>query len=582
MTERNPVREELLDWLAQVLPLERAQVESLLAVPPDPKMGDYALPCFVLGGPMYRTPSAVAADLAARFRAGRAVLACEATGPYANFRVDRRAMTEHVLRQVLRAGDDYGRGDAGEGRTVVIDYSSPNIAKHLAVHHLRSAIIGRSLCLIFRAQGWRVVGVNHLGDWGTSFGKLIAAFERYPDLDPRAATVTDLQAAYVRFSREAKGNPALEDAARAAFQRLEQGDPAAAALWRRFKEISLAEFERVYEMLGVRFDHVTPESFYLPMVPDCLARLERAGLTRLSEGALIVPLDAFDLPPVMLRKSDGATLYITRDICAAQYRRNTFGSELILYVVGSEQKLHFAQLRKLLELAGHDWADAIEHVDFGLIKFRDPETGQPVKGSTREGAVVLLEDVLREGVQKARRKILDNVERLEEGTDLDELAAQVGIGAVMFSDLCVKRAKDVVFDWDRMLDFEGDTGPYVQYAHARLCSIQRKAGCAVDPAADCSLLTLPEEWALVRLIEDFPSRVREAAQTREPFAAANYLLELCACFSTYYSAGMREPERRVLCEDGALRRSRMLLVEAVRHVIRNGLALLGIAAPERM
>jgi len=318
------------------------------------------------------------------------------------------------------------------------------------------------------------------------------------------------------------------------------------------------------------------------MIADTLDAMQQAGITQMSEDALIVPLDEFDLPPFMLRKRDETSLYATRDICAALFRWRTYQFERCFYVVGAEQKLHFRQLRKVLELMGCEWADRIEHIDFGLLMFRDALTGRTGKGSTRTGKMVLLEEVLRNGINKAREKIKDNVAKLEDGADVDELAKQIGIGAVAFSDVSVKRNKDIAFDWDRMLDFEGDTGPYVQYAHARLCSILRKAGGEVPDSADLSLLSLPEEWTLVRHLGAFPSAVRRAGQAYEPSAVASYLLELCADFSSYYSAGMREADRRVLCPDERVRAARLTLVDAVRHVIRNGLALLGVAAPERM
>jgi len=582
MPDSNSIRGEIVRWLSDNLPLDRGTVEDLLEVPPSPDMGDYALPCFALASRFRRAPAELAAELAARFPTSPRVPKAAASGPYLNFSVGREIMAAEVLTCVHRLAEGYGRSDAGSGKTVVLDYSSPNIAKHLGVHHLRSAIIGRSLYRIFEALGYRCVGINHLGDWGTSFGKLIAAFERYGDLDAQSATVSDLQDAYVRYSLEAEKKPELEDAARRAFRRLESGEPGAIGMWKRFTDVSMAEFAKIYEMLDIRFDSYAPESFYLGMTDECIERMQKSGVAQMSEEALIVPLEAYDMPPCLLRKSDETTLYATRDICAAEYRWNTYHFDHALYVVGGEQKLYFSQLRKVLELMGHDWADRIEHVDFGLIKLRDVETGRARKGATRKGEVILLEDVLREGMEKAAQKIRDNLDRLEEGADVDQLAAEIGIGAVMFSDLSVRRSKDVIFDWDRMLDFEGDTGPYVQYAHARLCSILRKAGEEVSPDADCALLQLPEEWALVRLVEDFPAKVRAAAQSREPSFIANYLLELCSQLSTYYSAGMREPERRVLCRDGGTRAARLLLVDALRHVIRNGLALLGVGAPERM
>ncbi len=580
--DTSPARNDIVEWAATVTPLDETKIDNLLEVPPDPDMGDYALPCFVLAQEWKKSPVDIAAELAEQFKPTDGLSGASAEGPYLNFHVNRSRMAEQLLGHIHEHGDAYGTRTRDNEPTIVIDYSSPNIAKHLGVHHLRSAIIGRSLYRIFESLGYNCVGINHLGDWGTSFGKLIVACERYDELDPETATVTDLQEAYVRFSREAEENPELEDAARKAFRRLENGDPEARKLWETFKEVSLAEFERIYEMLGIEFDHYTPESFYLDRTSDVLERLQDQNIAVESEDALIVPMDEEDMPPMMLRKRDETTLYATRDICAAEYRWQEYEFAHCLYVVGGEQKLHFDQLREVLSKLGHTWANRIEHINFGLLKFLDEETGKARTGSTRKGDMVLLEDVLTNGIDKARTKLQDNLDRLDTDTDLDELASQVGIGAVVFSDLCVNRERDVIFDWDRMLDFEGDTGPYVQYAHARLCSILRKADSPVDPTADCELLTLPEEWDLIRKLEDYPERVEKAAHKRQPSVVANYLIELCSKFSTYYSAGMHEPDRRVLCPDEATQAARLLLVDGVRHVIRNGLHLLGVDAPERM
>jgi len=567
---------------AECLPLDAAQVAELLETPPSADMGDYALPCFTLAKHLHKAPQQIAQELQEQLKLPEVVQEARATGPYLNFFLNRAVITSSVLTDIHHSGADYGRDDLGAGKTVVIEYSSPNIAKHLSVYHLRSAIIGNSLCKIFGRLGYRTVGINFLGDWGTGFGKLIAAFERYGGQDPEALTISQLQQLYVRFSRESDEKPELQQAARDAFRRLEQGEPEAVRLWEAFKAVSLSEFQRVYDMLGIRFDVFSGESLYNKKIPPRIEQMRQSGAAVESEGALIIPLDDADMPPCMVQKSDGASLYATRDICAAEERWRAYRFDKALYVVGGEQALYFNQLKAALSKLGHDWSDRIQHINFGLMKFADVETGKLTTGSTRRGVTILLDEVLEESVRKAREKIEENADRFEPGADWDALAAQVGIGAVIFSDLSVRRTRDVTFDWDKVLDFEGDTGPYVQYAHARLCSILRKAGQDVTDAVDFGRLNLPEEWTLVRHLQRFSQAIRRAADECEPSAVASYLLELCADFSTYYSAGMREADLRVLCPDDDTRAARLLLVDGVRHVIRNALELLGLAAPERM
>ncbi len=582
MQRSESISEQIARCLAAHLPLREADVAGLLLTPPSPEMGDYGLPCFTLTKHLHKPANAIAEELQAALTLPEGVREARAMGPYLNFFLDRPAMTRRIVQRIMGEAAGYGSEDTGAGKTIVIDYGSPNIAKHLGVHHLPSAVIGRSLYRVFGALGYQCVGINFLGDWGTSFGRLIAAVERYGISEPERLTVSDQQELYVRYSKEAEGNPELQQAARDAFRRLEEGDEAAGRVWSAFRKVSLEEFERVYGILGVSFDRITPESFYNDRISPTIERLMRVGVAQESRGMVIVPLDNQSLPPCILRKSDGASLYAARDIPAAEHRWLEFHFDRALYVVGNEQSLHFSQLKAVLKKMGHEWADRIVHVNFGLIRFRDAETGEAHKGSTRRGETLLLEDVLNEAVRRARAKIEDNRDRFEEGADLGELAGQIGIGAVIFSELSTRRTRDVVFDWESMLDFEGDTGPYVQYAHARLCSILRKAGEAVKADVDYGLLSAAEEWTLVRHLERFPTAVRRAADEYEPSVVASYLLELCADFSTYYSAGMREPERRVLCSDAGTRAARLALVDATRHVIRNGLALLGLSAPERM
>jgi len=578
---------ESAEWLiaravAGHVPVPADELVALVETPPSPEMGDFALPCFALAKALRRNPAAIAEDLAKCVGPPAGVCEVRAAGPYLNFFVDRPAFTEHVLKLIHRLGPAYGQSHDEAGGTVVIEFSSPNIAKHLGIHHLPSAAIGMALYRIYRALGHRVVRINFLGDWGTGFGRLIAAAERYRVDDSDRLTVSDLQDLYVRYSTEAEQDEELQQAAREAARRLEAGEPKAVALWEAFKAVSVQEFERVYETLGIEFDLYTPESAYKDELPALLERLRKTGVAVESQGALIVPLEQEGLPPCMVQRSDGASLYATRDIVAAEHRWKQYRFQKSLYVVGNEQTLYFQQLKAVLKRMGHQWADRMEHVGFGLIKFRDPQTGQARVGSTRRGEMLMLEDVLKEAVERARAKVQDNLARFEEGADLDALARQIGIGAVVFSELSTRRNRDVVFDWDRMLDFEGDTGPYVQYAHARLCSILRKAGRDVTEQVDFARLTLPEEWVLLRHLERFPQAIQRAARENEPSVIATYLLELCGDFSRYYSAGMRDPELRVLCPDEQTQAARLLLVDAARHVIRNGLELLGVAAPERM
>ena len=547
------------------LPVEEAA--RLIEVPPDDKLGDFAVPCFVLAKRLKQAPPAVAAALARRIRPTALVPEVRAAGPYLNFRVDAARFARSVLGEVLREDDAYGRSDEGAGKTVVIDYSSPNIAKPLAFHHIRSTMIGNALRRIFRALGWRVVGINHLGDWGTQFGKLMVAYRRWGNGDPLTEEpILKLNELYVRFHEEVKQEPALADEARAWFKKLEDGDPEARRLWAWFRELSLKEFEQVYELLRVKFDEVTGESFFNEQIPAVLDEIARKGLSKESEGALVVEVGE-KMPPCLLLKGDEATLYATRDIAAAMHRRRTWGFARNLYVVDQGQGLHFRQFFKVLSMMGYDWARDCIHVAFGLVRFKDQKMG------TRRGNVILLLDVLQKSIALARAIMEEKNPGLQ---DKERVARQVGIGAIVFNDLKNGRLKDVNFDWEELLNFDGETGPYVQYTHARIASVLRKAGAAPDPAAPVERLALPDERALIRLIEAYPGRVRLAARDHEPSNVAGHLLETAGQFNRYYNA------HRILEQDPELRAARLLLIRAVMTVLRNGLDLLGVEAPEAM
>ncbi len=563
---------EISDWLRSQTGLEADAADAMLEIPPDPALGDYAFPCFTLSKTLKKAPAAVAADLAGRFRPSSAVRGARAVGPYLNFTVDRARLAEVVLKEVAAQGERYGSSDVGGGRSVVIDYSSPNIAKHLALHHIRSITIGGTLYRLFQALGYRSVGINFLGDWGTNFGQLIVAYKRFgaPEMLERDA-VENLNKLYVRFHAEAKNNPSLEDEARAWFKRLEDGDAESRALWQRFKDASLAEFMRVYEMLGVRFDEFSGESLYNDKVPATIQRLQERGLTQMSEGALIVDMEPYKMPPVLLRKKDGATLYETRDICAAEDRFTRYRFGRMIYVVGSEQRLHFRQVFKALELMGYEWAARCVHADFGLIRLKEGRM------STRAGKVILLEDVLNEAVGRVEAIVRENdTEKALGEEQIKSIARDVGIGAVVFADLSSRRVKDIVFDWNDILNFKGETGPYLQYTHARICSIQRKYGRPAETDVDFSALADDVSLAVVKALENLPREIRRAADTCEPSVISTYLLRLAGALNTFYH------EHRVLADDERLARARILLIDGVRQALANGLALLGMKAPARM
>jgi len=544
-------------------------LRGLITTPPKREMGDFAFPCFALAKQRRTNPAALAGELAGKIEARGAVREVRAVGPYVNFFLDPTAVSRETLARASRQGIDYGRSEVGQGKIVVIDYSSPNIAKPFNIGHIRSTAIGRALYNIFEFLGYECHGVNHLGDWGTQFGKLICAFKRWGSFEDLAERpIHKLLDLYVRFHREAKTDPTLEEEARAWFKKLEEGDPEARDIWMRFRDLSLAEFQRIYADLGIDFDAYTGESFYNPMIEETLETIREKGLVKKSQGALIVDLEEYGMPPCLLKKADDATLYATRDLAALLYRKSNYHFAQVLYVVGAEQTLHFRQVFKVLELMGYDWAKDCHHIPFGLIRFKDE------KMSTREGNVIFLEEVLDKSVQLVRKIIRKKNPDLPRA---DEVARQVGIGAVVFNDLKSRRVKDVVFDWNELLNFDGRTGPYLQYTHARIRSILRKHGAEIGTDVDFGKLSQPAEAALVTRIANFPDRVRAAAAEYEPSLVSEHLLDLAEDFNSYYA------NHRILQqEDAALRDARLLLADCVRIVLRNGLKLLGLEAPDAM
>ena len=539
-------------------------------VAPRAELGDLAIGCFAIAKQKGGNPAQHAQQIAAAFTANEWFASATAAGPFVNFRAARPA----VLRWLVEAT---ARGELlpapGAGQTIVIDYSSPNVSKHLAYHHIRSTMIGHALVQIFRALGYTVVGLNHLGDWGTTHGNLLEAWRLWGPKDAGATVdVALLNELYVKFSAAAKDDPAIKEAGRAAFKRLEDGDPALRALWEKFRAVSLAEYQAVYDLLGVSFDVVKGESEYVPDVPRVLAELAAKGLSSASEGALVVQL-AGDKTPLMLVKDDGATTYATRDIPSAVFRWDTWHFTRSLYVVDRGQSLHFKQLFATLRLMGYEWAARCEHIPFGLVQIGGK------KGSSRAGNVVLLKDVVAQA-EDGVRALIGQLGALDDATR-DVIAHEVGAGAVVFANLVAQRDKDVDFDWDRVIALQGDSGPYVQYNHARCASIVRKAGAPAGDV-DFSKLSTEAEWAVARKLLDFPAAVIAATPKCEPHIVCHYLLELAGEFSRWYTAGNTDPALRVLTDDLPVRAARLALVGAVQATLARGLQLLGMAAPQQM
>ena len=548
--------------------LSLEEILGLIEIPPNKDMGDYAFPCFKLAKVFRKAPNMIAADLAESIEAKGDISKVMPMGGYVNFFVNKSQLATNVINDVLTQKGAYGKSKVGEGKTVVIDFSSPNIAKPFHIGHIRTTVIGNALYKIYDSQGYDTVRINHLGDYGTQFGKLIVAFKLWGDKDAvEANPIPELLKLYIRFHDEAEEKPEMEDEARAWFTKLENGDAEAKELWQWFRDESLKEFARVYDLLDIEFDSYNGESFYSDKMDGVIETIKEKGLLKESQGTNVVDLEEYNMPPALITKNDGSTLYMTRDLAAAVYRKNNYNFDKCIYVVGSQQSLHFQQLFKVLELVGFEWAKDLVHVPFGMVALEEGTM------STRKGRVVFLEDVLKQAIEKTKETMLA---KNPDAKNVDEIAKQVGVGAVVFQELSNSRIKDYTFSWERTLSFEGETGPYVQYTHARCCAVLRKANEEATKNINYDLLTNEDSVEVLKTIASFNKSIVSAMSKNEPHIVTRFVLDLAQAFNKFYH------DNPILVDDVEVRKARLALVEATRQTLENGLKLLGMQSPERM
>ena len=555
-------------YIAERIPVEGVsanEICDLLAVPPDPSMGDYALPCFRFAKILRKSPVAIAEELKAKIPADEVISEVSAVNGYLNFKVSKVGLAEGTLSRILKEGARYGASDLGAGKTICLDYSSVNIAKPFHIGHLSTTVLGGALYRIFKYLGYNAVGINHLGDYGTQFGKLISAYRRWGNRElVEQGGIRALNELYVRFHREAEEDPALDDEARAYFKRIEEGDAECNELFEWFKKLTLKDVQKIYDLLDIHFDSYAGESFYSDKMQPVIDELREKGLLVESRGAQIVDLEAYGMPPCIILKSDGSSLYATRDMAAAIYRKKTYDFDKCLYVVAYQQNLHFRQFFKVLELMGKEWAKDLVHVAYGMVSLEEGAM------STRKGNVVFLEDVINKCIEKAYRIIDEKNPSLE---NKEKVAEQVGVGAVIFGALYNNKIKDITFSYDKVLNFEGETSVYVQYTCARAASVLSRAEV---PAFYEVPQPCDEEAELLKALAEFPDTVRSAAEKYEPSYIARYCVDVAQKFNKFYF------DCKILQAEEGVRGFRLALTAATLQVLRNALSLLGIGVPEKM
>lgn len=563
------MKNKIIDLLAaQIEGMSKEDISATIEIPPKPEMGDFAFPCFRLAKTMHKAPNIIAADIKEAIGDVDYLDRIEVKGAYLNFFVK----TEVFVKSMIEAAnsENFGGSDIGEGKNICLDYSSPNVAKNFHVGHLRTTIIGNSLYKIFSKLGYNAIRINHLGDWGTQFGKLIVAYKAWGSKEAvEKDGISELMKLYVKFHEEADKNPELVDEARAWFARMEQGDEEALSIWQWFKDISLVEYKRTYDLLGVDFDYYLGESFYRDKCQEVVDKIAEAGLLKESEGAMIVDLSEYDMAPCIITKKDGSSIYATRDLAAIFYRKKTYNFCKCLYVTGQEQKLHFAQVFKVVELLGNEWAkNQLVHIPYGLVSL------EGAKLSTRNGNIIYAEDILHDAIEKSLEIITEKSPNLE---NKEEVAKMVGVGSVLFNDLYNQRIKDVSFSWDKVLNFDGETGPYVQYTHARCSSVVRLAE-NFDPSneVDFSVITEPDAIFLLKEINRFPKVVLDAADKYEPSIVARFAVDVAQAFNKFYNS------TRINVPEENIKNARVMLTYLTKKTLSDALELLGIQAPEAM
>lgn len=548
--------------------MEVSEIYAMIEIPPNSEMGDFAFPCFKLAKTLRKAPQMIATDLVQNIKLTEEFERVNNEGPYLNFFVDRDFYISEIVNNVLSLGSNYGSQTIGKGKSICIDFSAPNIAKPFHVGHLRSTVIGNALYRINEFLGYECIGINHLGDWGTQFGKVIVAYKNWGVKEEiEADPINTLLSLYVKFHEVAESKPELEDEAREWFVKMEKDDEEALELWKWFSSETIKELKKIYSLLGVTFDYYTGESFYNDKISGVLTELKDKDLLKESDGATIVDLEEYNMPPCLVQKKDGSTLYATRDIAAAIYRKENYNFEKCIYVTDYSQNLHFSQWFKVIELMGHEWAKDMIHVPFGRV------THEGRRIQTRKGTVVLLEEVLNGAVDRVKEIIEEKNPNLDKK---EEIAKSIGVGAVIFNDLSNNRIKDISFSWDTAFSFEGETGPYVQYTHARACSVLRKANIKIDGNFDSTLLKDDITMEVIKNIQQFPGVIVDAQRKNEPSIITRHIVDLAQAFNRFYN------EHQILVEDVQLKNARVVVVAIAKQVIEIGLNLLGIEAPEEM